>query len=210
MSISRSYLKESYYMEEMIKNSLASVGNEFRLNELAYLALTTKIEHPLRDRWAFCLYNLLPSTYIVARDWRRTDLAILKEEIPQVLIELKAMYAFDAALDQENISNFCDALDADEAKAKMLADKSTEIYTVLLATHPLTEVPKTYDRIVKYRNYINKTYRLFAKHDEIASLAIDAVDRKLSGKNIVAKGSIKGGSAFGIGTDVLYWLVKAS
>ena len=47
------------------------------------------------------------ASFTVAREWRRTDIAVLENEVPKALIELKAMYTFDAALYQENINGFC-------------------------------------------------------------------------------------------------------
>ena len=84
-----------------------------------------------------------------AREWLRTDIAILEGEVPKALIELKAMYTFDAALDQENINGFCDAMEKDREKARSLSTSESEIYTVLLATHPHSAVAKAHKRIVQ-------------------------------------------------------------
>ena len=39
-------------MHDELIHSLHDLDGEFQCNELAYLALTMKIEGPLRDRWA--------------------------------------------------------------------------------------------------------------------------------------------------------------
>ena len=196
-------------MEELIRESLTSVDREFRPNELAYLALTMKIENPIRDRWAFLLHQNANASLAVAREWRRTDIAVLEGEVPRALIELKAMYTFDAALDLENIGGFCDAMEKDQEKARSLSPRESDIYTVLLATHPQSEVAKAHERVVKYRQGINSALKRYGRSDAVASAAVQAVNRRLAKKNIIASGSFDGGHAFEISTQVFYWLTKA-
>ena len=196
-------------MEELIQESLTSVDREFRPNELAYLALTTKIENPLRDRWAFMLHQNANASLTVAREWLRTDIAVLEGEVPKALIELKAMYTFDAALDQENISGFCDAMEKDREKARSLSTSESDIYTVLLATHPHSAVTKAHERVVKYHQGINRALKRYGGSDAVASAAVQAVNRRLAENNIIASGSFDGGYAFEINTQVFYWLTKA-
>ncbi len=196
-------------MQKAIVESLANLDKEFHVDELAYLALTTKIEMPIRDRWAFLLYkNLVNENLIVSREWKRTDLALLKNQFPESLIELKAMYSFDAALDPIEVGGYIDAMAKDEIKATKLAVTGTEIYTVLLATHP-EQIPSNYTGIIKYNAYINKAIRKFGSANEVKSQAITAVNNKLSSKNIILSGELFAGCAFGVKTSILYWVVKA-
>lgn len=196
-------------MEKILTESLFSIEHEFKSNELAYLALTSKIEQPLRDRWAFSLYRKISTVLVVSREWRRTDLAILDSTGPKALIELKAMYTFDAALDKKGIGGYSQDMKNDELKAKKLASDTTEIYTVLLATHPKSIVPVKYERIIKYRAGINKAIKVFNSSGIVKEVAIEAIEKKFKGENIVANGCLKGGEAFGISTDVLFWILKA-
>lgn len=196
-------------MDEILANSLSSVDKDFRSNELAYLALTTKIEHPLRDRWAFRLFKEFFDKQTVSREWLRTDLAILENGNPLALIELKAMYTFDAALDPEGIRGFCDAMDDDITKASHLADKSTDIYTVLLATHPKQKIEEKLEGVVKYMSSINRAIELYGSEEAVAEQAIDAVNKRLKNNNIISSGVLSGGEAFTVPTDVYYWLVRA-
>ena len=46
-------------IENILIQSLEQVVDEFGKDELAFLALTTKIELPLRDRLAYVLYKKL-------------------------------------------------------------------------------------------------------------------------------------------------------
>ena len=144
-------------MEEALVSTLKLVGKHFTKNELAYLSLTSKIELPIRDQWAFLLHSELSKNgLIVSREWKRIDLAILKNGIPLAFVELKAMYSFNAALDPKGISGFIDAMSKDEKKATILAGGTTEIFTVLLATHPCSIIDSSFSWIIKYRSDINQ------------------------------------------------------
>ena len=73
--------------ENFIIQALEETIKEFGKNELAFLALTTKIELPLRDRWAFVLdKKLLKTDFMVSREWKRTDIAITQNANPKILI----------------------------------------------------------------------------------------------------------------------------
>jgi hypothetical protein len=196
-------------MQQILKDTISSVADDFKENELAYLALTSKIELPLRDRWAFNLSQQLSGNAIVSREWQRTDIAILKKDAPIALIELKAMYTFDAALDLDEISGFIEKMEKDEVKATKLTSQHPQIYTVLLATHPKAFVPIELDGIVKYRAGINRAINTFETEKNVLKVAKEAVYKKFKNKNTIASGVISGGNAFGIDTDVLYWINKA-
>ncbi len=196
-------------MEKIINQSLATIDCEFRKNELAYLALTTKIEHPLRDRWAFRLHEILSGRLAVSREWKRTDIALLEKSTPKALIELKAMYTFDAALDENNINGYIQLMDNDKLKAKKLANEYTQIYTVLFATHPTSIVPANLEGIIKYRAGINKAMDKFKSSANVQEIAIRAIRNKLKGKNVISSGCLNGGKTFDIETNVLFWIIKA-
>src|SRR5262245_42546723 len=106
-------------------------GIKFDVDELAYLALTSKIEFAFRDRLAFGLHQSLSSQgYTVAREWNRVDLAILNGKYPEALIEIKAMYSFDAATGQYEKLAQQDAL---KCRNKW---SEAQVFTLLLMTHP--------------------------------------------------------------------------
>ncbi len=195
-------------MQNEIIATLKNILNEFQKDELAYLALTTKIELPFRDRWAYSLFKNLANTNInVSREWMRTDLALIENNSPTTLIELKAMYTFDA-LSQRQLLGYTDAMSNDEEKAKKLADVNTEIYTVLLATHPTSIVNSSLSKIVKYDKGVNKAIRNLGTSDAVKKEAINKVNIELEKRNVILHGEINGGKAFDINTLILYWLVK--
>jgi hypothetical protein len=68
----------------------------FERGELAYLAVTSKVEFPVRDRLAWELHRGLEDrSLLVAREWRRADMAVVREGDAVVVIEGTALYAFD-------------------------------------------------------------------------------------------------------------------
>lgn len=102
-----------------LDSCLQTAGRSFEEGELAYLALTSQIEHPVRDRVAYAMHRRLEGTRLdVGREWtglftmgkngepakRSVDLAVVEKPIrrsPQIpqphgVVEFKAFYAHDA------------------------------------------------------------------------------------------------------------------
>lgn len=187
--------------------AIAGVEDDFAPGELAYLATTTKAEGPFRDRLAFRLHREYgPAGLVVAREWNRVDLAVLDDAgAPLALVELKAMYTFDAL---RNLSFFTDATSADEIKARRLARANTAVYSLLLATHHDDRIPNSHLKPVKYSGGINRGLSECGASAALLARACDNVDHNLVGRNVVARGEVKGGHAFGLGVSLHYWLVR--
>ena len=200
-------------LNDTVIRSLSTLEDEFRCDELGYLALTTKIEQPIRDRWAFSLHKTLaPQGYSIAREWnagdrRYIDLAILKNQVPTVLLELKAMYTFDAVSDRCRHMHFISKLSADIERASRMGS-GAHVYGVLLATHLDKEIAGEYHGIVKYADEINRAIRRQAGADRVRSRAIDAVDHALTDFGKVSSGELCGGRALDVGVSVLWWLLN--
>lgn len=187
--------------------ALASVEHEFGPNELAYLALTCKIELPIRDRLAFMLHRRYQgSHYLVAREWKRVDLAVLDgEAYPAYLVELKAMYTFDAAADA---GRYAKMTVADEGKAFALARADTQVYSLLLATHVHGVVPERLFDVVKYAAGINTSVRRHQSADHVRERAIAEVAKEHDGRILVNHKELIAGSAFGLDVSVFCWLIR--
>lgn len=200
-------------LKDVVVHSLHTLGSEFQSNELGYLALTTKVEQPIRDRWAFSLHKMLaPQQYCVAREWKagggnRIDLAILRDEKPAVLVELKAMYTFDAAKSGRSRTKLIDKLFNDMRRRRRHIGLAN-VYGVLLATHPGRKVAGEHRGIVKYDRSINRSIRKHGGADVVRSRAIDAVEQTLVGRGKISSGELRGGHAFGVGVSVLWWLLN--
>ncbi len=193
--------------EKFIVDCLKETIKEFSKNELAFLALTTKIELPLRDRWAYVLYNKLhKSDFIVSREWKRIDIAITKNGKPEILIEIKALYTFDAINEKGYYVKTIDYMQKDEDKASKFANHDTEIYTVLFATHPLILVPDNFKSIVKYIPGIKRAFKKHKNADSIKDVARLRIKTKF-GERKVIEGVLDAGNAFGIGVEIMYWVL---
>jgi hypothetical protein len=194
-------------IESDLISGLQQLSDEFHANELAYLAATCKIEFPIRDKLAFYLHKRYQNQeFIVAREWDKIDLAIIEQRgAPRCFIELKAMYTFDAAKDPKK---FTDATSADEIKAQALAGPQTSVYSLLLATHLNGAVETPFGKVVKYTAGINRAVQTPQDADRVREKAIENVSERLANRSLVSHGEIVGGSAFGLGVSVLYWLVR--
>ena len=199
-------------IEEAIIDSLESLADTFEDSELAYLSLTSKVEGPVRDKLAFSLFKVLPDNYIVSREWWRCDLVVLENNVPLALIELKAMYTFDA-LKKGNVNEYKNAIEKDIEKSRDLAKArgsiETEIYSIMLATHPRKEIPGHLDRIAKYHTGVNSALGKYPHERALDLAAAEIIEKDIMTKQIISKKTYDGGKAFGIPVDVSYRLTKA-
>jgi hypothetical protein len=91
-------------------------------DSLAYLSLTTKVEHPFRDQFAFYLHKKYPEA-IVSREYsddffKRVDLAIISTHKHKEYVEFKACYAFDLKLDKNMSTKNAILRDFDKYKSE--------------------------------------------------------------------------------------------
>lgn len=209
---------------------LENMGSCFNQDELAYLALTSKIEHPFRDRFAYCLYKRYPQL-TVSREWNRVDLAILNDSGPEILIELKAMYSFDMfstvkkcpnALDKNNVNSsnmipnyneYRTAVDNDVKKLITISEKrqpKPELFTLLLCTHPHSSLnQKIPEGVIKYKPKINGFYNNKYCIDKTIIEKVEDCFETLTNPpkhKVTVFGQIDGGTAFDIKVTLYYWL----
>lgn len=122
-------------------------------DELAFLALTSKIENPLRDKIAFEFYKRLKDNKIVCREYsdkeykiRRADLAILSSNgEPECIIEFKAHS------DLKDIGQWGIEMRKDIVKSQNTSSEA-EIFFVFFVNY-MTELPsepKAVDKAIKY------------------------------------------------------------
>ncbi|MCC6140184.1 MAG: hypothetical protein IT389_06155 [Nitrospira sp.] len=178
--------------------------------ELAYLALTSKPEFVIRDRLAWELHNKqLPPEFIVAREWKRIDIAILRKQdkpTPASLIQLKTWSLFtfiDEA--QKHFLEVCKDIDKCEKKGKECL-----VYALVLATHIGARLPdKRYDGVVKYRRGWGKAIKDHGSSEKVKAQAIESTIAALKNFKLYAeRGEIEAGKAFGAKVSILYWLIQ--
>jgi hypothetical protein len=192
----------------MLIEELDRLGEEFRPDELAYLALTSKAEGPLRDRLAFALHRRLWPTWVVAREHpARTDLSVLAPDDgrPLALLEAKAFYTFDAAND-EKCASYIDTIAADVAKAHAQALAKTDVFALALVTHPLA-VGKLPTGVMKYERGIAGAIRDHGTANAVRQIARRRLCEGLAKLGPLSVGSLAAGEALGVEVEVLHFLI---
>jgi hypothetical protein len=129
----------------------------FVRDELAYLAVTSKIEGPLRDYIAFQLHLQLGNELLVNREWalgrQRIDIAVTDHEnCKRYLIELKAhsLPSFQQELYVEGVK--------DLRRLYQAADADSELYFGYFVNHvkASAKIPERFRQAIKYWPYLNR------------------------------------------------------
>jgi hypothetical protein len=195
-------------LTSFVSQSLQSLNGAFLPDELAYLALTQKVEHAFRDSLAFRLHQLIQGMqgHLVCREWNRTDLAVVENAQPKLLLEAKAIYTFDI-LKSGAQHSYPEQLQRDIEKAQVWQqggrNPQLEVLALLIATHPHDPPSLEYREAVKYYGGVVK----YATTNNTIEAANREVQRRFP-LPVVAHGEVQGGKAFGIGVSVAYWLFK--
>lgn len=192
---------------ESIKELLEfNVGILFQREEISYLGLTSKIEIQLRDKLAFALHNEFKDKFIVTREWKKCDIAILDKNTlePILLLELKNCYSCDL-LKKSTLKEYELEIKKDLNKSYNLSSEKTQFYSVLFITKPRTIIPAEYLKIVKYSKAINSGFNKFGNWENIEMIG-EANFRNLF--NIVYEGHIKKDVSFGIECSFDYFIVN--
>lgn len=192
--------KNTLEYQPLLLNILNALATNFEPDELAYLALTSKPEFVIRDAIAFQLYRQLnPKGLLIAREWRHSDIAILENDAPAAIVELKSMYTFDATK-----AGYQRAVVADIQKARGVANEQTQVFALLLVTHPSRVVDMKFSNVVKYIDALNKAYTI-STSDVLRENAASILPNWCS-EGVATTGSINSGSAFGVQVYVDFFL----
>lgn len=135
-----------------LSESLSGIGSSFQPHELAFLAATSKVELPIRDRLAWTLQRTLGEEFTVAREWRRADLAVLADDGVVAQLEAKALYSFNV-LQPANRKAYLDRLAADAAKMAALAASDRYLLSMLVDVRGEIR-PDLNSHVVKYSSGI--------------------------------------------------------
>lgn len=184
-----------------IRKAFRAVAKSFAKDELAYLALTSKVESPIRDRLAFALHSMLgESGFIVAREWQRIDLAVFRGPEPVALVEIKATYTFDGFTPE-----YQDALRDDYTKCRRKGITGGQIFTLLVATHPHGEPTVAAEGVIKYAHKIRRSLAKYGSHEAVAKANAAKIESWRRAE-VLDQGRLNGGEAFGVPVSVYYWL----
>ena len=192
----------------------------FDKGELAYLLLTSKIELPFRDKLAFQLQKKNKNLFI-SREWsngkgKKIDIAILdKEKIPLVLIELTAMYTFDAGYRVMKKGYKKKLLETDLEKMKGVS-KQKNNFLILLATDP-TLNPKDKEKDVFFKNkngkiddvikYANRKSLFRDNFDKCKENVETWIKEESNLEYLTTENPIYCGKAFEIPIKLFFWII---
>ena len=191
---------------EIIKEILESnVSIRYLIDEIAFLGLTSKIEIQLRDKLAFELYKKYQKKYIITREWKRCDLAILDIEThePIILIEFKACYSFDLII-PSNLRSYVNGIKIDFEKSKKLSTLKTKYYSILFVTKPKNNIPNNLIKIIKYAKSINSAINKLGNSESVEMIG-DANFRNEF--NNLLEGHIKKDIVFGIECSFDFFII---
>lgn len=179
-------------------------------DEMAYLALTSKVELPTRDRIAYELHCAATPTQYVSREWKKTDLAVVEHGEPALLLEAKALYSFDAVR-EKTLAKYSGYIDGDIDKARKLAGPDTTVVIALVVTHVSAEVSADLESIAKYRWWINKSLEKYPDTAVLHTEASRRIGEMLSSKcnSVPVRNSISG-TVWDIPVRIDVWIAGAA
>ena len=129
-------------------------------NYFAYIGLTTKIENPFRDKFAYYLHKKYSNELLIARehmssDAKRIDLAVLNKENQKIIdtIEFKACYAFDIVRRKKKKKDIED----DYIKYSNLNIDFNQWF-ILISVRTNNKTKDIYSNIIKYHESQNKLF----------------------------------------------------
>jgi len=200
-------------IEEFFKTSYVE-------DSLAYIGLTTKVEHAFRDQFAFYLYKQYPDK-IIAREYSggknlRTDLAVIDPKTNEVEhIEFKACYAFDLIKINNKATKEATEADFNKYDDKDLHDHKVTIIRLSIRTNkcPQRVRQNKNENIVKYQNKWEGAFRNIESDtaEKQKELSLDYINKWFpsDGKHVLkAYGSIELGSAFGVEVSLDYYIIQ--
>jgi hypothetical protein len=149
---------------ECLEKIVRNLETDFQPDELAYLAATSKIENPIRDRIAFALHDSLGDGALIHRErkdkrGKKADIAITDfGNRPKYIIELKAHSA------PTYEKGYSELIRRDIEKMYHAGDDQTELYTVFLFNHLYKdgEIDDRYQYALKYYDLLNHAAKLNA------------------------------------------------
>jgi hypothetical protein len=172
------------------------------------------------------MHNHLPEDYAVAREWRRTDIAILRKQKIQCVIEIKVMNTYNDRV-SSRFDHYSKLLLEDACKAGKTVRGGAPVYVALVAPNPEELVPDGLQGVVKFRAAINRWLPTLRQDPDLVDGATRNVAKCVQDPDLVdgatpnvaecvkprmetlLTGCLDGGKAFGIPVTVYFRLFRA-
>lgn len=134
--------------EKALRGGISALQDAFAQDELAFLAATSKVELPVRDRLAWMIHKGVGDDSVISREWRRADLAILVDDQVAAQVEAKALYAFDV-LREGKRKEFLGRLVSDATKMSSLVKSDRYLLSIIVDVRGEIR-PELSQYVVKY------------------------------------------------------------
>lgn len=196
---------------------MIDLDKEFEKNELAYLAFTSKIERPIRDKFAWVMHRKLSKYYHVTREYGipgrkdKIDFAIIDKkntEKRKVLIEFKAISIPSSLKSKQTLKHMED----DFRKMELFQVKKgakPELYFVQLVNIPEKKLEECY-RCQIAPSHFEKINNYFEKNDmnKLKEEVTGEWENKLRKKDFCFKhSSLDGGKFYSNSMEILFWII---
>jgi len=147
-------------------------------DEIAYLALTSKPEFAIRDRFAWHLQKSSNSN-ICAREYKRTDLAIISNAGPKLYLEFKAKSAFNFFNKSHEKNNLMRNIACDFKK-----HRNEPAMNILVCLEAMEEIPSALKEYIKYsrgHDSLKAHNNTFGKIKDVLNAKFDAKGNSYTG-----------------------------
>lgn len=185
-----------------IAEELAQIGSAFEPDELAYLALTIKVENQIRNRLAWRLHQRFsPQGLIAARDWVRGDLAIMDSGArPLTTIQAGAVHESDVRSDL-NWRAYATRVQADTRKTRKMVGQDGQVLLLAVGVAVQGDVERSLRSVLKHNPASGKAAELGGRK------RIEAIAGRLGDLGPVQSFRVGEGQAFKLQVAVDAFLV---
>lgn len=193
------------------------ISNEIRdffdtaydVGSLAFLGLTTKVENPFRDQFAYYLYKKYSSSLKISREYSngqnlRVDLAIIEGK-KKHFIEFKACYSFDLLRYDYKLYQNEILKDRDKYTNKDLNNVTYILLSIRTDICPI----EYYKDIIKYYGDVVRAFNKYSSDDQ-KKLSFESVNRWFDGSDgliVKSSGSRDLGKAYNVNVYLDYFII---
>lgn len=199
-------------IEELLRMT-QEIRELFGENELAYLSLTSKNESVIRDKIAYKLHLELKDLTVI-KEYKRIDVAILKDGKIKDIIELKSMYTFDSiprvrskSLFKSRTDEYMSEVIEDFNKNSRFLNENVNQYAIIIATHPKQVPNKKYKEAIQYYDKIMSSSKKMDDYNILNNTKKSVQQAFECSKYSIKDLKIECGRVFGIDVDVYIWIV---
>ncbi len=197
----------------IIQEELATIVKYYNPNELAYLALTSKVEATLQRKLAYRMQQRLfaeQTSLRVVIDWQDIDIAIISSDgTPEALFFIKSGAIPDETEANTTMIGFYPKKVLEMAqKAYEIKLDHTKTFALLFFTHQNQPIADSYKKSVKHDNAFLRAFKKNTS-EEILKTATENIDSFFASKKLeTVHVAIQAGECWGVQMQVHGWLIE--